>query len=75
MGRNLFTWNPDEDEDAHVYEAGEDRNCTPELLLEFYRQCVATTGRPPTLGDCKRRFGGILSSMVHGWELKRRGLI
>lgn len=65
----LFT--PELDEDDTKPDTGETERCTPERLLAFYREL----GRKPTLGECKKRFGGILGPMVDGWELQRRGLL
>jgi hypothetical protein len=45
-------------------------SCTPELLLAWVREL----GRAPTLKECQDRYGGILSALVSGWELQRRGL-
>ncbi len=66
----------DEDEDEPVrFEPGEMERCTPERLLAFINEVKAATGKPPTLRDCRQRFGGILGPIVDSWELRRRGLI
>lgn len=69
--RNLFT---PEEKDDEPCDPGEDRRCSPEKLLAFIQDHRRTTGKKPTLEDCKRRFGGILGPMVDFWELRRRGL-
>jgi hypothetical protein len=45
--------------------------CTPETLLAF----VQSLDHSPTMGELRHEFGGIIGAMIHGHELKRKGLL
>lgn len=63
-----FMEDPEEDRP----DPGEDRNCSPEILLEWLTDWLKTYGRSPTIGEVKKRFGGLIGPMMDAHELKKR---
>jgi hypothetical protein len=52
----------------------QDNRCTPELLKEFVERSLKATGRYPTMGELRQRFGGLIGPIMDGHTLRDRGV-
>jgi|AGTN01.3.fsa_nt_gi hypothetical protein len=66
----------EQEEDAqHEREPGESDRCTPEKLLRFIKETKAKTGKSPTMGELKAKFGGVLGPLMDAHTLREKGLL
>lgn len=68
------TFFEDPEEEREARRRPVDNRCTPDKLLEFIRKTIKTTGKFPTLRDCKHQFGGIIGPMLDLWSLQKQGI-
>jgi hypothetical protein len=66
-----FPIDPDEEREKARSKSME--RCTPAKLRAFILESVVATGKPPTLEDCKKKWGGILGVFCDLWQLDRTG--